>query len=99
MPELAEVEWYRKQWDEGRGQTVVSVSLNAGRYVLRGTDEAALRRGFIGKTLTGSERHGKQMLFRFSENHFLGVHLGMALANFLSHRLGFALRAIDQKEF
>ena len=77
MPELAEVEWYRKQWNAGRGHKVTAVRLPAGKYVLRGTDERALRKGLIGKILTSSERHGKQMLFRFSENHLLGIHLGM----------------------
>jgi formamidopyrimidine-DNA glycosylase len=77
MPELAEVEWYRNQWNAGRGQKVVAVRLHTGKYVLRGTDERALRRGVVGKKLLGSARHGKQMLFRFSEHHFLGIHLGM----------------------
>src|SRR3984893_8242095 len=77
MPELAEVEWYRKQWDAGRGDPVVAVTLHSGKYVLRGIDERALVAGLAGKRLVDSERHGKQMLFRFSENHFLGIHLGM----------------------
>src|SRR5215468_3181499 len=77
MPELAEVEWYRKQWDAGRGDRITSVKLQAGKYVLRGLDEEALRHEIVGKTFLGSERHGKQMLFRFSEDHFLGIHLGM----------------------
>src|SRR5437868_116552 len=77
MPELAEVEWYRNQWNAGRGQKVTAVRLHSGKYVLRGTDERALRRGITGKTLIDSDRHGKQALFRFSGNQFLGIHLGM----------------------
>jgi formamidopyrimidine-DNA glycosylase len=77
MPELAEVEWYRKQWNAGRGDTVVAVRLHSGKYVLRGIDERALKTGLTGKTLVRSERHGKQMMFRFSQNRFLGIHLGM----------------------
>ena len=76
MPELAEVEWYRKQWDAGVGGAVIQVKLHARKYVLRDLDQRALRR-LIGKTLIRSERHGKQMLFRFSDNHWLGIHLGM----------------------
>ena len=76
MPELAEVEWYRRQWDAGIGDKVTAVRLHSGKYVLRGVDERALRR-LAGKKLLGSDRHGKQMLFRFSNNHFLGIHLGM----------------------
>lgn len=76
MPELAEVEWYRKQWDPGIGDPVVDVKLHAGKYVLRHTGPRALRQ-LIGKILNGSARHGKQMLFRFSGGYSLGIHLGM----------------------
>jgi formamidopyrimidine-DNA glycosylase len=77
MPELAEVDWYRKQWDAGVGDKVVAVRLHSGKYVLRALDETGLRRGLVGETLIDSERHGKQMLFRFSNNRLLGIHLGM----------------------
>lgn len=76
MPELAEVEWYRKQWNPGIGDAVVDVKLHAGKYVMRDTGPRALRQ-LAGKRLTGSERHGKQMLFRFSGDYWLGIHLGM----------------------
>ena len=76
MPELAEVEWYRKQWDPGIGDHVVDVKLHRGKYVLRDTGPRALGE-LIGKILLGSERHGKQMLFRFSDGYSLGIHLGM----------------------
>jgi len=77
MPELAEVDWYRKQWHPGVGKKVVSAKLHSGKYLLRGLNERAFRRTIVGKTLIGSERQGKQMLFRFSGNHLLGIHLGM----------------------
>lgn len=76
MPELAEVEWYRKQWDPGVGEWIIDVKFHARKYVLRDTDQRQLRQ-LTGKKLIGSERHGKQMLFRFSDNLFLGIHLGM----------------------
>jgi len=77
MPELAEVEWYRNQWNVGRGDKVTAVQLRSGKYVFRDLDERGLSKGIVGKTLVGSERHGKQMLFRFSQNQYLGIHLGM----------------------
>lgn len=76
MPELAEVEWYRKQWNPGVGDQVVDVKVHAGKYVLRDTSPRALRQ-LIGKKLIVSARHGKQMLFRFSGGYSLGLHLGM----------------------
>jgi formamidopyrimidine-DNA glycosylase len=77
MPELAEVEWYRKQWNPGIGDTVVKVGLQPGKYIFRGTDTAALRRQLTGKRLLTSARHGKQMLFELSGDNWLGIHLGM----------------------
>jgi formamidopyrimidine-DNA glycosylase len=77
MPELAEVEYYRKQWGPGLRRKVLSVQLHAGKKIFRGTDVAALQKTLRGATLLGSEAHGKQMLFRFSNGGWLGIHLGM----------------------
>src|SRR4051812_35983141 len=77
MPELAEVEWYRKQWNSGLGHKVVGVELQQGKYVFRGTDTRVLGEHLVGEELLTSTRRGKQMLFEFSNNNRLGVHLGM----------------------
>ena len=77
MPELAEVEYYRKQWQPAITQSIVAVYLNASKRVFRGLDSEALRRGLLGETFTSSATHGKQMCFRFGTKHWLGVHLGM----------------------
>ena len=77
MPELAEVEYYRKQWGRGLHSKILSVQLHADKKVFRGTDVAALQQTLRGSTLLGSEGHGKQLLFRFSKGGWLGVHLGM----------------------
>ena len=42
MPELAEVEYYRKQWDAGLRRAVTHVVLHAGKRLFRGVDEEAL---------------------------------------------------------
>ncbi len=78
MPELAEVEYYRKLWEKGRGKKILSVRLNADKRIFRGTDVAALQKTLSGAALLGSEAHGKQLLFRFSKGGWLGVHLGMS---------------------
>lgn len=77
MPELAEVEYYRKQWNPGLHHKVSRVELHAGKRVLRGVNTAAMVKALTGATLFESEAHAKQMLFRFSGGNWLGVHLGM----------------------
>jgi len=77
MPELAEVELYRRVWDAGIGERVLAVELHAGKRIFRGTDTRALTRALTGAVLRGSEAHGKQMLFRFEPDAWLGLHLGM----------------------
>jgi len=77
MPELAEVEFFRKRWSAGHGARVIAVRLHEGKKVFRGCDTAALQRRLTGATLLGSETAAKQMLFRFSGDNWLGVHLGM----------------------
>jgi formamidopyrimidine-DNA glycosylase len=77
MPELAEVEWFRKQWDAGLGQEVVDLSLHARNRVLRGANARELRQKLIGEKLSSSHARGKRMLFKFSGDNFLGIHLGM----------------------
>ena len=77
MPELAEVEWFRKQWNAGLGREIVEVKAHSRKYVFRGTDGDALRKNLIDKKLLRSKRSGKQMLFEFSGDNFLFIHLGM----------------------
>ncbi len=77
MPELAEVEWYRKQWNPGLGQAVVDLALRARKRIFRETDTQALRAKLLGQKLLRSTARGKQMLFQFSGDNWLGLHLGM----------------------
>jgi formamidopyrimidine-DNA glycosylase len=77
MPELAEVEWFRKQWNAGIGHEVIDLKAHSRKYVFRGTDGNALRENLIHQKLARSKRSGKQMLFEFSGDNFLGIHLGM----------------------
>jgi formamidopyrimidine-DNA glycosylase len=77
MPELAEVEFYRKQWQCGCKQKILAVDLHPHARLLRGADTKALRRTLTGAVLLDSEAHGKQMFFRFSRHVWLALHLGM----------------------
>lgn len=78
MPELAEVEFYRRQWDAGIGDRIKAVHLHAGKRIFRGTNTRRLRQHLNGARLLRSEARGKQMLFEFSDANWVGVHLGMS---------------------
>ncbi|MBL9199549.1 MAG: Fpg/Nei family DNA glycosylase [Opitutaceae bacterium] len=79
MPELAEVEFFRKRWDQAAcGHRIVRVLTHDGKKLLHGLDLAAFRRALTGATLESSEARAKQMLFRFSGDAWLGIHLGMS---------------------
>ena len=51
MPELAEVEYYRRRWAVAEGSRVEQVFLHAGKRVFRGVDTAALVAGLIGEPM------------------------------------------------
>jgi formamidopyrimidine-DNA glycosylase len=81
MPELAEVEYFRKRWDSGIGSSVTRVLLHPKAGIFKSTDTALLARHLPGATLLSSEAAAKQMLFRFvaadTTPLWLGIHLGM----------------------
>lgn len=86
MPELAEVEFFRKRWSAGHGDRVLETLVHDRAKVFRNCDVALLKKKLTGTTLLGSETAAKQMLFRFSDGGlpraqsrgWLGVHLGMS---------------------
>lgn len=77
MPELAEVEYFRRRWDAGVDGCVVKILLHSEKRVFRGTNTRALRQHLTGARLLRSEARGKRMRFYFSGNSSLGLHLGM----------------------
>lgn len=78
MPELAEVEFFRKQWDCGLGQKIIAVQLHPRKRIFRGTDTRRIVDLLSGRRLLRSFARGKQMLFEFSAGNWIGVHLGMS---------------------
>src|SRR5258708_1210245 len=78
MPELAEVEYFRGEWNGGMGNRVMKIAQHADKRVFRGTDTRVLRKELAGARLLTSEGRGKRMLFRFSNENWLGLHLGMS---------------------
>jgi len=78
MPELAEVEYYRKQWEPSRGEPVARVLAHPKARIYRESPASAVVRALEGRTFLGGRAHGKQLLFEFSEGAWLGMHLGMS---------------------
>jgi formamidopyrimidine-DNA glycosylase len=78
MPELAEVEYYRKQWDCGIGGKITVVQLHAQKRIFRGSNPREIVQRLTGNRLVKSTARGKQMLFQFSGDSWVGIHLGMS---------------------
>ena len=77
MPELAEVEYFKKQWDPGVGLMVKEISINKKARVFRGQKIEALKKLITHSRLNSSAAAAKQMVFLFNKNLWLGIHLGM----------------------
>jgi len=82
MPELAEVDYFRRQWNPGLKRRIEKVEVHGNKRIFRGIDTVRLVRALTGATLERSEARGKQMLFvakkRGTKAHcWLGLHLGM----------------------
>ena len=80
MPELAEVEFFRKRWHQATvGQTITAVLTHDRARVFRHRRTApALRAALPGRRLRSSAAAAKQMCFRFGDDLWLGLHLGMS---------------------
>lgn len=82
MPELAEVDYFRKQWNPGLHHRIEKVLIHPKARIFRGIDPAQFVRSLNQATLERSESRGKQMLF-IAKPHgsqkriWLGLHLGM----------------------
>ncbi len=77
MPELAEVDYFRKQWAPGIGKFIVRVTIHPWTRLFRGMSSVDLAKMLPGSRMVESETHGKQMLFRSDQEGWLGIHLGM----------------------
>ena len=77
MPELAEVEYNRKQWDPGLGQSLSKIRTHSKARIYRNIAATGIQRGLKGRSFVASHAHGKQMMFEFSDGAWMGLHLGM----------------------
>ncbi|HRE82252.1 MAG TPA: DNA-formamidopyrimidine glycosylase family protein [Opitutaceae bacterium] len=78
MPELAEVEYYRKQWNPGLGKKITAVRVHPKARIFRECDLSQLQEHLENGKLISSEAAAKQMLFRTTRQGWLGIHLGMS---------------------
>lgn len=78
MPELAEVEFFRRQWSRGLAQKISAVELHPGKRVFRETNTRLMASRLTGRRLLRSFARGKQILFEFSGGTWIGIHLGMS---------------------
>jgi formamidopyrimidine-DNA glycosylase len=77
MPELPEVESFRKYVEEtSLKQEISGVSLR-NEHQLLNTTKAALTRALKGSKLTGTIRHGKFLFIRISKGGYLLLHFGL----------------------
>ena len=63
MPELAEVEFFRRQWAPGHGERIERVALHPKARIFREVDCIKLKKSLTGSVLIDSEAQAKQMLF------------------------------------
>ena len=76
MPELPEVETYRRFIDElAVGQTIAAVQVNDAHVLA--TPEDQLRAGLVGRTITGTSRLGKNCFLELDNGRVLVLHFGM----------------------
>ena len=78
MPELAEVEFFRRRWSVGHGAKVTEVLVHPRARIFRTAPAADIVAALTGATLVDSAAAAKQMLFKFSSEAWLGLHLGMS---------------------
>lgn len=78
MPELPDVEVFRRQIERHALHRRITAVRAPDRRMLEGTSESALRRALVGRSLVATRRHGKY-LFAATSDHggWLMLHFGM----------------------
>jgi len=77
VPELLEVEAYRRAADRIVGATVVDVECPDPRYLRRTVGAEELVAALVGDRIVGADRHGKVLLLRTEGCRTLAVRFGM----------------------
>lgn len=77
MPELPEVEAYRRAAERSLGREISRVDAPDAWYLKRGLDASAVTDVLIGRRFVGARRRGKLLLLDTSDGAVLGLRFGM----------------------
>ena len=77
MPELLEIEFYRRLADEVIGRRVTGVDAPDAWYLKGGLTDTAISDALVGRTVVGDRRIGKLLLLDLDDDHTLGLRFGM----------------------
>ncbi len=91
MPELLEVEYYRRLAQATLGRLIVAVDAPDERYLRRGVTAADLAAVLIGAMIERTDRRGKLLLLEVDRGPVLGLRFGMTGRLFVD-----GVAAIDQ---
>lgn len=78
MPELVEVENYRRLAERVVGRTIAKVDAPDEWYLKGGATPATLRRALRGRTVVGARRTGKLLVLDLDDGPPLGLRFGMS---------------------
>ncbi len=77
MPELAEVEYFKRVWSPAENTKVTEVMARLDKRIFREIKGAQSLNCLNGSTFSQSFRKGKQLCFLFDQDKWLGLHMGM----------------------
>jgi formamidopyrimidine-DNA glycosylase len=77
VPELIEVELYRRAADAAVGRTIESVPTIDPLLVRQGIPTSAVVDALVGRAVTATRRHGKLLVLEFDPGASLGLRFGM----------------------
>ena len=77
MPELPEVEAYRRLAESVVGRTIVAVDAPDSWYLKGGLEPAAVEEALVGRTIDAARRRGKLLLLDTDDGPTLGLRFGM----------------------
>ena len=77
MPEMIEVEAYRRLAEKALGRTISAVDASDAWFLKRGVTHRALADALVGRTFTEARRIGKLMLLDVDDAPTVGVRFGM----------------------